>query len=201
MKLRHFLGCYAEDAMGMKFWTAIALAKKLVRDAQTAEGLEATGRGPGSGPDATPYAVAKLLIAALADVPSSEVPKAVPLLYLTAYEGNDTGAGAWADEDGAEPPSKDIPCPLTGALLFGEAMKALLSDAALTARVDRVEVRRGAKDASIYWRDGDALRRSRFVTDYDRAELDGFDARGKFRAVCSIGGAMLRDMAEAIADE
>lgn len=196
MKLRQFLGRHAEKSLGKKTWSAVDLTKSIAREDPGDPAFQATGRGPGSGPEATPYNVTKLLLAALADVPHPDAPKAVFGLYTVQAEGNDSGKGSIIGDSTDLAISDEVKtCRLTGMLMFGEAVKALLADPVLAERVQRIEVRRGLNDATIHWRAGDALHRTRFVSDYDRARADEEDQQGHFRAVSSIGGAMLRELA------
>ena len=196
MKLRQFLGQHAEKSLGKKTWSALDLAKWIARENPGDAAFQATGRGPGSGPEATPYNVTKLLLAALADVPHPDAPKAVFGLYTVQAEGNDSGVGSII-EDGTYRASSDEMkvCRLTGMLMFGEAVQTLLADPVLAERVQRIEVRRGLNDATIHWRADDALHQTRFISDYDRARADEEDEQGHFRAVSSIGGTMLRELA------
>lgn len=199
MKLRQFLGQHAEKSLGKKTWSALDLAKSIAREGSGDQAFQATGRGPGSGPNATSYNVTKLLLAALADVPHPDAPKAVFELYRTLTEGSESGVGSLDDGTTPELRSEANRCGLTNQVTFGEAVMALLDNPRLAARVKCVEVRRGVADASIYWHHNGEERRSRFVTDYDRARVAEEDQQGVFRAVSSIGGAMLCELANDLA--
>ena len=140
MKLNRLMPGHSEAVMGMNYRAAADL--RLAFDAPE---LAATGRGPASGPDATPYSVALLLLGAWSGADRNKVAVAARRLFVAPL------AGA---ADPADPPE----CPITGALVLGSAVQYILADPSLAARIDRIELRQGAEVAAIYAVDGTVSR-------------------------------------------
>lgn len=200
-KLRHVL-LANRNALGWETpHQAIAAAKMLGHGDhnEQPDAFKAPGRGPGGGPDATPYNITALLLAALVGGPQTQSAGAVQTLYSAPH-----GATAADESSDIVPEGADdladlhvpLPCPVTREGVCGDAVRACLADPVLAARVDRIEVRRGAVDGTIFWRDG---RASRFVRFNDRRERRERDARGELRTVAIVGGALLVKLAREIA--
>ena len=190
MKLRTFLLAHA-PALG---WATPAVALKAMQSitpADTTGALAAHGRGPASSPEATPYAGAVIVLAALAGGPLAKSGAAARALYVTRPAGTDSGVASLVTD-----PMPDAPlgaCLVTGAGCLGDAIKAVLGDRQLAAQVDRIEVRHGGgPSATIIMADG---RETRFVNAWDARRHEAWDTGGRVRTVATIGGPLLVAMA------
>src|SRR6478609_6521687 len=90
MKFRRLTAMHA-GALGMTETQIVELGKILSNDPTLGDDLKADRRGPGGGPDATPYNMTKVVMAALANGPQTRAAQAVISLYNVVVEGNDTG--------------------------------------------------------------------------------------------------------------
>ncbi len=193
MKLRQLIAVHA-PSLGWTQNQAIEIAKIV---GQGVDDFKAPGRGPGGGPDATPYNAALMVLAALASHgPQTRMAGVVQRLYVTRPAGSDSGVAAIVGDPEARPENPWAVCPATGAPCFGDALKAILASSALADRVASIDVRRGANDATIHMTDGTV---SRFVDDYEARQIEHIDAQGDIRAIATIGGRLLADIARDLA--
>jgi hypothetical protein len=196
MKFRRLTAWHA-DALGMTEAQIVQLGKVLSSDSNLGDDLQAERPGPGGGPDATPYNMTKVVMAALANGPQSLAGEAIFRLYNVQPEGNCNDRGGWVDDDPAEEPTF-ICCVITGEGFFGAAVRAILATPALADTIERIEVRRGTNDASIVARDG---RVQRFVDHHTAREVADSDQRGDLQVVASLGGLVLAEIARDLRDE
>jgi hypothetical protein len=197
VKLRALYARYASFALGMTPQEAYELQRVLQMDERAAEaGLKATRSGPGGGAEATPFTVGFMLVGALVGGARSDAIRASWSYWnIGQYGSNKTG---WINPATGqmEPPAHIALCPLTRQHSFGEAIKFLLANPSHAELVDRVEVWRDIKDASIYYRADDGrVERSRFLESYNKSRVEQTERAGGLRVLASIGGGPLAAIA------
>ncbi|MBX6376546.1 MAG: hypothetical protein IRZ13_20260 [Acetobacteraceae bacterium] len=197
MKLREFYARYSSWALGMSPQEAYELQRVLQMDERAqGQGLKATRSGPGGGAEATPFTVAFMLIGAMANGARADAIETVWKYWHIETEGSNTSAfwvpeGKSHEEAAREAGIGYALCPFTRQILFGEALRFLLRNPIHAALVDRIELVRGHEDVSIYWRDGDEVKRSRFIAEHNKAEAAWLEKQGALRVVCTLGGKAL----------
>ncbi len=190
MKLRDFYARYASWALGMSPQDAFQLQRVLQMDERyQSKGLKAHRQGPGGGADATPFTVGFMLLGAMANGSRAEAIETVWHYWHIETEGSETSG--WVDEDR----KGYVPCPFTRQPMFGEALRFLLQNPEHADLVERIEVVRGREEASIYWREGGEVKRSRFISEHDKARADQLDAQGAMKVVCTLGGKAFAEIA------
>ncbi len=193
MKYRAFLLTFSH-LLGMTETQAVELSKVLQADPEYGQDFKADRRGPGGGPDATPYNVTKLLIATLAGGPQTRARLMVPTVYSLQPEGSDSGV-AEIVPDGApvDITNPSLPCEITGARFFGDAIQAILKSPRLAERIRQIDVVRGGAVARIVTTDA---REQWFGDD---VSLSDFRAGRSPQLISSLVGSVLADMARDIA--
>ena len=198
MKFRHLLRSYAV-CFGMSERRAEEITSYLSIDPKAGAELQSTGRGPASGPDATPNNTAMLILAILANGPQRQAARIVNGLYMLPVDGSEPNIGEWVVEDALPNPGfPSAACAITGTVYLGSALARILADADLAATIDRIELRRRASEAWIIARDG---RSQRFIAEGAADVLAAADAAGHLRVTASIGGTLLHAMAVSLASE
>lgn len=197
MKLCHFLHLHA-GALGWTPRQAAAVATALGHGAPD-DAFAASHPGRGGGPDATPYNTALIVLAALAGGPQTQARAAAVGLFGTPQEGGPDDAATIVEPgyDSAAEFAAEVRAVLARSAQFGDILAVLLAQPALAAAVDRIEVHRGACDATLHRR---GLHPVRFVAPSTAREGAARDARGELRCVATLGGDVLAELARDLAD-
>ena len=198
MKIRDLTFQFSRGAFGLQPRQTAEIIRACNRDAGSP--LAPKRPGPGGGPGATPINTTRLILAALSGEQHISSPAAAMRLYAAPLSGNDEAEefqpGLIPETIPAKPTHALTRCGITGAVCLGDAVVAIFANPTLAETIDRIEVRQGNADASLYARDG---RVSRFVSFADRLAIDAGDAAGTFRKVAIVGGVVLAEVAREIA--
>lgn len=184
MKLRALYADFGEPVLGQ----SDADLYELQRELQHLPGFPKGRPGPGGGADATPEAVALLLVALLVGGARRRVRRTTPAAM--ALPLRPSGAGT------PEAIAGDARCLLTSARTFGDAIRELLADSALAGRVRQIIVCRDWGEAAIAWLDqDDRLHESRFAdAEGDRRSAEA-ERRGTLFNLARMGGSAIADIA------
>jgi len=147
--------------------------------------------GPGGGAEATPEAVAVVIVALLAGGARRRTRQRTPhVMSLPVCESGDASGGA-PNRATAEP------CRLTAATTFGDAMREALADPSLAERIQQIIVCRDWGEAAIAWVDDDErLRESRFADAAGDQRSGEAERRGALFSLARMGGAALTEIAQ-----
>ncbi len=107
--------------------------------------------GPGGGIDADPFRAGFVLVAMMLDGPKATIASRVWRAWHLSQEGS--VLGGWGDD---WKPTVTT-CELTGAHLFGDALKKVLGDEDLARQVDKVRIA-GDRSAEIFHENGKVSR-------------------------------------------
>ncbi|MFW2404689.1 MAG: hypothetical protein ACN4GT_07965 [Gammaproteobacteria bacterium] len=177
MKLKDFYGRFGERLLG----TSAPDLYELQRELQHLPGFPHGRPGPGGGAEATPEAVTLILVATLAGGPRRRTQQTTPAtLDLPTH----------ADHSTPEPAA----CGLTSQTRFGDAMRAILRDTEIAARVRQVIVCRDWGEAAIAFEIDNRIHESRFMDTEGRRRSEAAESRGTLFGLARIGGAALLEI-------
>ena len=156
--------------------------------------------GNDASPVLTAVAATRFILGRLAGGFQKDAGERVEGLWFAPVEGTNSEAEIVGEFYSPRVAFHGMPrCRLTGAHTFGDALLAILSDPALAARVDGIQVRAGADEACIfakYRRPKD--RYTRFVTAETRAAVVAADRGGQVQGFATLAGAGLVHIAHMI---
>jgi hypothetical protein len=188
MKLKRFYAEYGEPLLGSTAPDLYELQRVLQQNPRFLKGRP----GPGGGADATPFAVAQILIALLAGGPRRQASRTVhDYSDLPIWRENVTEKGQAEGEVTA--------CPLTRATNFGDAMLTVLSNPPLARNVSQIVVCRDWREASINYYHNNVLCESQFVGSRGMASTRRAEKLGTLFNLSRLGGQAVTAITEAIA--
>ena len=94
--------------------------------------------GPGGGLEVDPFRATFLLLAIIVGGPRKEVATATWRAWHYGRAG--LVEGGWVGDEEIDPKPEASPCPLTGEVLFGDALEAILANEDLAYRVERISL-------------------------------------------------------------
>lgn len=189
MKLRQLYDDFGATLLGQ----SAADLYELQRELQHVHGFPKGRPGPGGGAEATPEAVAVVIVALLAGGPRRRTRQRTPHVMALPICASGGASGSAANRTQAET------CGLTSATTFGDAMREALADSSLAERIRQVIVCRDWSEAAIAWVDDDEhLRESRFTDAAGDIRSGEAERRGALFSLARMGGGALAAIAQGL---